>query len=317
LLALAFSLAVIAYVLVKLDWKTVFETFARLDWGWLGAAFIVYLLNYVLRTLRFRLLLDLTKIPFQSLFSVTNLYGMYLYLMPAKSGEVSYPLLLKNKLRVPLAESTATLIAARFFDFATVALFLPAVLAAFWEQIHPWLRAGALVFVATVFLFGGGLLWLVRNRAWSEKINPERGALQISSGRFRPLLQKGGQRLLASLAAIDQRGGYGQMGILTVAIWLCVQINFYFIVLSLGQTLTFWQMIVVSIIMVPMTLLPLQGFANLGTHEIGWTAAFALFGYPEAEALNIAVSSHIILLLFVLLLGALGAALMPKLEYPL
>jgi uncharacterized membrane protein YbhN (UPF0104 family) len=71
-------------------------------------------------------------------------------------------------------------------------------------------------------------------------------------------------------------------------------------------------MIVVSIIMVPMTLLPFQGFANLGTHEIGWAAAFALFGYPETTALNIAVSSHIVLLLFVLLLGSLGVILLSR-----
>jgi uncharacterized membrane protein YbhN (UPF0104 family) len=59
-----------------------------------------------------------------------------------------------------------------------------------------------------------------------------------------------------------------------------------------------------------MTLLPIQGFANLGTHEIGWAAAFTLFGYSKAAALNIAVSSHIIWLFFVLLLGALGLLLL-------
>jgi hypothetical protein len=65
-------------------------------------------------------------------------------------------------------------------------------------------------------------------------------------------------------------------------------------------------MVVVSIIMIPMTLLPLQGFANLGTHEIGWVAAFRLFGYSANASLNIAISSHIIMLLFVLTLGLLG-----------
>ena len=53
-------------------------------------------------------------------------------------------------------------------------------------------------------------------------------------------------------------------------------------------------------------LLPIQGFANLGTHEIGWSAAFALFGYSETVALTLAISTHIILLFFVLILGSLG-----------
>ncbi len=58
-------------------------------------------------------------------------------------------------------------------------------------------------------------------------------------------------------------------------------------------------MIVVSIIMVPMTLLPFQGVANLGTHEAGWIIALSLFGQPQETALTIAVGSHLIMLLFI------------------
>jgi len=306
LIGLFISLAAIGYVLVKLDWQAVYKTFTTIELHWLVAAFCVYLINYVLRTIRFRILLNLDEIPFQHLFGVTNLYGMYLYLMPAKSGELSYPILLKSRLNVPLPESTATLIAARFFDFATVALFLPLVLVTFWDQIHPWVRMGSLLFVMMVFLLGIGLLWLIRNPPRTEKIQQIKPTSHLVVIRLWNALAK----LMDSMQAIDQRGGYWRLWLLTIAIWICVQTNFYFIVLSLGESLTFLQMMAVSIIMVPMTLLPIQGFANLGTHEIGWTAAFALFGYPAATALNIAVSSHIILLFFVLLLGFLGFVLL-------
>jgi uncharacterized protein (TIRG00374 family) len=309
LIGLLFSLLVIGYVIAKLDWQTVQKILSQIDLLWLAAAFGIYLLNYALRSLRFQMLLNLKAIPFQHLLGVTNLYGMYLYLMPAKSGELSYPILLKNRLNVPLPESTATLIAARFFDFATVALFLPAVLITFWNQIHPWVRVGALLFIGSVFLFGSVILWFVR-RPFGIKRFP-----QTKPDKKFPLvirLWHGLAKLIDSLQAIDQRRQYWRLWLLTIAIWICVQTNFYFIVLSLGESLNFLQMIVVSIIMVPMTLLPIQGFANLGTHEIGWTAAFALFGYPESTALNIAVSSHIVLLLFVLLLGSSGVILMSK-----
>jgi len=62
--------------------------------------------------------------------------------------------------------------------------------------------------------------------------------------------------------------------------------------------------------MVPLTLLPFQGFANLGTHEIGWVAAFSIFGQDSGSSLAIAVGSHIIMLLFVLILGFLGVLLL-------
>lgn len=306
LIGLLFSLAVIVYVLVALDWRIVFQTFAGLNLGWLGAAVGVYGLNYALRTKRFQVLLDLHALPFPRLFGVTNLYGMYLYLLPAKSGELSYPVLLKSRLNIPLPDGAASLIVARFYDFATIALFLPVVLLTFWDQIHPWVRWGALVFVALVFILGWAAIWFISNPVRIERLLK----LDLPAGPGMQRLWRAFLRLVASLQLIVQRGQHWYLWLLTIAIWICVQTNFYFIVRSLGETLSFFQMVVISIIMVPMTLLPIQGFANLGTHEVGWVAAFALFGYTEAIALNIAVSSHILLLFLVLLLGAFGILLL-------
>jgi uncharacterized protein (TIRG00374 family) len=114
------------------------------------------------------------------------------------------------------------------------------------------------------------------------------------------------------LREIDRRGKYWTLTLVTLAIWLCVQANFYLIVLALGYPITFFEIIVVSVIMVPMTLLPLQGFANLGTHEIGWTVAFSLFGYGQETAFSLAISTHIIMLIFVLMLGLIGYSLISK-----
>jgi uncharacterized membrane protein YbhN (UPF0104 family) len=58
--------------------------------------------------------------------------------------------------------------------------------------------------------------------------------------------------------------------------------------------------------MVPLTLLPLQGFANIGTHEIGWASVLIAFGYPYKTALAIAVGSHFVLLVSVLLVGGIS-----------
>jgi hypothetical protein len=309
LIGFTLSLVVIVYIVTKLDWQVVLQTFTQLDFRWLAAAFCIYLINYAFRSLRFQTLLNLGTVPFQDLFGITNLYGMYLYLMPAKSGELSFPLLVKNRLNIPLPESTATLITARFFDFATVALFLPFILVFFWDMIHPWVRVVAFLFMGGVFLIGVGFIWFVRQPARIQRLQ------QIQTSDFHPLVLRLWNSFIMfihSLKAIDQRKQYGRNWLITIVIWLCVQTTFYFIVLSLGESLSFYQMIVVSIVMIPMTLLPIQGFANLGTHEIGWIAAFSLFGYPEANALNIAVSSHIILLLFVLLLGSLGLILIKR-----
>ena len=116
--------------------------------------------------------------------------------------------------------------------------------------------------------------------------------------------------LLTNLRKIDQRRQYWRLWLITIGIWLLVYTNFYMIVLSMGYQFSYFQMIVVSILMVPMTLLPFQGFANLGTHEIGWVTAFSIFGHNISTSLAIAVSSHIIMLFFVLTLGLIGILLL-------
>jgi len=296
---LFFSLAVIAYAILTLDLSQVFRTFVHLKWNLLFLAFIVYLVNYLLRTWRFRTLLGLEVIPYRNLFGLTSLYGMYLYLLPAKSGEVSYPIMLKKYLDVSLVYSTAILIVVRFFDFFTIVLFLPFVLATFWGQIHAAIRIGALVFCFFIIASSIAGLWVVRNQDWEKSwLHPSESWL----GKGKRILGN----LLTNLANIDRQGKYLQIALVTIAIWISVQLNFYLIVLALGYPLTIFEIMVVSIIMVPMTLLPLQGFANLGTHEIGWTAAFALLGYSQAVAVSIAVSTHIVLLAFVLVLGMQG-----------
>lgn len=288
----------IGYVLVKLDWSDAIYTISHLHWKWLIAAFCVYLINYLLRTLRFQILLDFQKDSFVPLFGITGLYGMYLYLMPAKSGELSYPILIKNRFAVPFTNSTASLVTARIFDFITIGLFLPIVLAFYWHRFPAWLRYNAIIFFFLIFLLALGFIWLMRR--------PNKMSTFKNKHPWLEKISQAWQGLIENIRTINQRGGYWRVWLLTLGIWLCIYTNFYFIVLSSGFSPNYFQVVVVSIIMIPMTLLPLQGFANLGTHEIGWTAAFRLFGYSANTSLNIAISSHIVMLFFVLVLGLIG-----------
>ena len=300
------SVAVIVLVAANLDWSQVYDTFTHLNWGYLALAFLVFLINYALRTLRFQTLIYTQRLPFRRLMGVTSLYGTLLYLMPAKSGELSFPLLLKQRMDVSLVESTATLITARFFDFATIALFLPVVLVVFWADLPGWMIIASVIFCGLVYLTGLVTIWFLRTRL-SDAVPARPG--EDGGHRWIARLTRAWRNLLKGLQLIDQRGQYWRLLLLTTGIWLCVYTNFYLIVLSMGYRLSYFEIIVVSIIMVPLTLLPIQGIANLGTHEAGWVGALALFGESQETSLAIAVGSHTILLVFVLLLGGLGLLL--------
>jgi len=293
-----FSVAVIAYVLFKLDWSAFQSTLTSLQFGWLILALLAYWLNYVLRTIRFQILIPTQKISFLQLLAVTGLYGMYNYILPGKSGEVTYIVLANRRLRISLVEGTTSLLAARYLDFATIAIILPFVLIFYLKSLPPWLICASLAFCGLFFIGSVVLSWFLKRLSTrTDNLSPAR---MNWIARIQEILMD----LRAGLATIYHRREHMRLLLLTLAIWLCIYTNLYLIVLSMGYQLSYFQIVVISIIMIPMTLLPFQGFANLGTHEIGWVAAFSMFGQPEDIAIKVAVSSHIILLLYVLFFGA-------------
>lgn len=302
-LSAALSVAAIIYVVMRLDWRTVRDTYAHLNWIWLAAALFIFMINYILRTLRFQALIYTRPVPFLGMMEVTCLHGMLNYLMPAKTGEFSYLLLLNRRLRIPVTESTATLLVARFFDFATIAVFLPTVVLTLWDRLPTGMAYAALAFCGAILALGVGSVWLLRRRSATGRSIP--GNDQTRNPWLNRLI-KMWHDLLNGLRLIDRRRQYWRFLLLTVGMWLCVYTKSYLIVLSMGYHPTYFQMIAVSLIMVPLTLLPVQGIANLGTHEAGWVAAFSLFGHSQDVSLAIAASSHVIVLSFVLVIGLVG-----------
>jgi uncharacterized membrane protein YbhN (UPF0104 family) len=113
-------------------------------------------------------------------------------------------------------------------------------------------------------------------------------------------------KFIAGLREIQEHGAHLKVALITAGIWLCVYSNFYFATQSMGMPISFYTIAIISIVMIPLTLLPLQGFANIGTHEIGWTSVLVAFNYPYNMALAIATGSHFILLISVLVSGGLA-----------
>jgi uncharacterized protein (TIRG00374 family) len=305
LASLILTAVVIVVVGMSLDWAHAARTLHRIEFGWLGLALVVFALNYWLRTIRFRLLLDRTSEGSRDLMAVTMLHGLFNYLLPAKSGELSYLVLTKRHLDVPLPESTATLITARFFDFGVIALLLPLALHQFYHDMPRWL-----ILSSTAYCIGvlGAAVLLVAYLRTAESRASRPGRDLITR------IRNGVDRIVDSLRIIDQRRQYLRLWLVTSAIWGCVLLNYYFITTSLGLDPTFSQMVVISLIIIPLTLIPVQGIANVGTHEAAWVAAFTMFGYSLESALTIAVTSHVVMFAMFVLLGTAGYALMGTAE---
>lgn len=291
------TLLVIYYVFLKINISDLLYIFQNVNWAWLFFGFTVYIINYAVRAVRFNFMLHDSQPSFRKMWAITSMYGMYNYLMPVKSGELSFIAMTVSKLKVDVSRSMAVLVVTRLFDFVVIALFIPFVLAVFWSELTYSL---ILIFIVYCFIV---LLILVYFIHWLKRFSPIPQVKETANeSKFAQILN----RLKTGMYVVEQRKLYVPLFLSTTLIWFLIGLNFYSIVIALGTQINFIQAVVISIFMVPTTLMPIQGIANVGTHELGWAAAFALFNYPTSVALNIAVGSHGILLVFVLLLGLVG-----------
>ncbi|MGB2955423.1 MAG: lysylphosphatidylglycerol synthase transmembrane domain-containing protein [Anaerolineales bacterium] len=305
-LGIVVSLIVIGYVLLKLDWQQVWITINSLNWDWLIVALLFQIANYYFRSMRFISILDLADFPFLKILGITNLYGMYLYLMPFKVGEASFPLLIKEHLDVPLVKSTAALLVVRFTDFMVIALLIPAMLIFQWTNLSGWLRYGAGLLSMVIFSLWLFFIWLVRNpdkilNSQVMNINLRKAVMK----RIRQIIL----RIFEEILRIDRQKKYWRTLIFTSLIWICIQATLFFIIKSLGFSIVITQVFMITIITLLLSLSPIQGIANLGSHEISWVTAFALFGFTYNDSLNIAVNSHLIYIALSILLGLSGNVL--------
>ncbi|MBL8064141.1 MAG: flippase-like domain-containing protein [Anaerolineales bacterium] len=293
------SAILLAYLLLNLDWDILKKAFSDIHWGWLAVALAAYLVNICLRALRFSNLIYTRNVHWLEIVPVSALHNILMYLLPAKTGDVTYIFLAKNRLDVSMAEGTATLLAARYYDFSVVALVLAIILPFTREEMPDWIYRSSLLFCALVLL--GSLVIFAFLQFSKPTLTPQ----STSEGKknVKARILSAWNKFLEGLREIRAHGAHTRTALLTAGIWMCVYLNFYSAAQSMGLPVSFYHVVVISIVMIPLTLLPLQGFANIGTHEVGWASVLVAFNYPYETALAIAAGSHFVLLISILISG--------------
>lgn len=92
----------------------------------------------------------------------------------------------------------------------------------------------------------------------------------------------------------------------SLAIWIAIALSLWCVAASIRLNITFGQMILLIAMQLVMQFIPIQGLANAGNHEGSWLLALTLLGHSAESALEFALISHILILLYVLLLGMMA-----------
>ena len=272
-------------------------TLRRLDPGVFALAFLLQVLVYPVRTLRFQVLLPRDCRPrFLRLLPLSAAHILVANVLPAKVGEASIVVYMNRRCGVPASRGVAALLLSRLLDLATVAGCLGIVCVTLgWSGAYPgtpWLMPlGVTLFLLTT-VFGALALRprvMTAIPAWISR------SARLGRWRLGRRLEKALGHLSEAFAEVSTRRLL-KAALLSPPIWIASFLFYAILARGFGLVdLRFDEAVFGSSLAVLANLLPINGFAGLGTQETGWVLAFSVLGVARDLALETGVAAHLVL----------------------
>lgn len=184
LLSVLITLALMAWLLSKIEWSEFGALLGRLSPLSLGLAALGYLAQNFFRALRFRVLLARPDLPLRRLLPITLYHNFLVRVLPFKLGEISYVVLARTHLGIALEQGISSLFGARVLELLVVVLmaalgFALVGVEQMGESGRSLLLLVGLSFVGAIaaLYYSGALLRLLAaglrrffaGRAWAER----------------------------------------------------------------------------------------------------------------------------------------------------
>ncbi len=290
-LAWLILLAFLVIVQYWLGWQTLLAPWQLLNWQQLLLAFAFVFGSYLLRTWRIYTYFIETRQQYLGVLRLTLLHNLFNNLLPARSGEISFPMLMHRYFGLAYLHATSALLWFRFLDLHCIIAL----------AIYPLLTITALKFkyLAVPLI----LLWMLLPLLIYGLRKVFLRSVADKTGKFSEIIQK----MLNGLPK-DRLTFWKSWG-LTWLNWL-FKLSTFAWVLSQFMSVPTWNALLAAVIGGELTsVLPLHAPAGLGTYEAGIVATLAPVA-PLDEATRAAINLHI----FVLgsaILGGIIAWLLP------
>lgn len=253
---------------------------------WVAAAGVVLVALHVLVALRLMLVLGRRgAAELHAATDVTLSHAVLLSVLPARLGDVCYPLLLVRGLAVDLAGAVANLLVIRAWDFLTAGTLLLATLVVLRMEAGgqaAMLQATLVALTVGLGAIGAGLLVMRGGAArWSGARTPVRRVLE------------GLTRVHAAVLAYGPRA-HVVLAVVTVARWLLAAVLLYCLMRSLALEIGFAGALFVSMGLNLAVAIPVQTLGGFGLVESAMAVLLGLLGVPVEQAVAVAVALRVL-----------------------
>lgn len=276
----AITIACLFAVEHYIGWRQLITPWQQIPWHTLVLLIALSLLSHLARALRIlNAFAQLNGKDFNAILLLSAIHIWMNNLLPMRSGEASFPLLLKRQFSIGYTESTTQLVCFRLLDLCMLLLVC------------------GLVVIGTYSLLLAALLLLSALIAFVAASPLQRGLIQLlnrltnnAKGGKRPMISS----LTDAVSSLPLRGrGYVHALAFTALIWMCKLTAFILLILSLADL----SLVSASLGVLGAELssiLPVHGFAGIGSYQAG----FVLFTQLTEEVIADALQASILLHLF-------------------
>jgi len=304
-------------LLTRIDAQEFLSTLARIHLPGLGAFLAIAFTGAVLRAWRYRWLLRPQSIGWGDILLVTFIRNLFVDLLPARIGSLSYVYLINKTLKRPFEAAASSFVLAFILDFLTLSPFLV------FSVLAVGLGSSALsssammllacLFFAVVFL----VFWKVTSLArfflrvyiWLLRAFHQEKKRWASSGEEKI------RATMVELQRMKEEKKAWALYLLSLAIRMAKYGSLYFLVFSLMRSHGFsltdldFPTVILGITGAELTsILPVKGIGGFGTWESAWSLTLVLMGFDTRTAV-LSSGIHLITNLFEYILGILGILL--------
>lgn len=300
--SLAISILLIWWLLRQIDSEALNRTFRALHVPALLAFFGISFTGAVLRAWRYKWLLAPDPIGWKPVLLVTFIRNLFVDLLPARIGSLSYVYVLNRRLGFSFQAAASTFVVAVVLDFLTLSPFLIVSLLVVGLG-NTAVSSPALLLMALVFLACTALLYLLLI-PFFQRIMDGLGLLlrllRCGEKSWALLLRKRGEETISALAFLRNRRIFWPLFGLSLLVRLAKYVSLYVLLFSLMHSqgfslspLSFAQTILGITGAELTSLLPVKGLAGFGTWESAWALSFRLMRFDPQLAVLSGIGVHL------------------------
>lgn len=267
--------------------------------------FLFYMGSTFFRAARFHVVHP--SVSTRTFFSIASIHTLLTNVLPARTGELTFPVLLKRIDGSSFISSLSMLFVVRIFDLIAVFILFFAALAMTYSRLDarlhlPMLAVSiafliGLALVFCVLVFGKRALAIARRMLFFDGLKNSR----VTGWIFSKL-----ELLLDGFQVIRKTRALSRIILFSIIIWLCNYVTVLILVRSMGLNLSILVLTLGLTFSTLFSSLPIHGIGSFGTLEGAWTLIFLSFGAPKEIALATGFGFHIFNIGYLVVLGILG-----------